>query len=819
MATTYGQTRVNTTTSGNQLEPNVATLSDGGYVIVWTNEGSESIFSQRYNASGVKVGSESVVSTSLSRSHADAVVTGLTSGGYVVAWKANEGSGDDIRLQRFDVNGSKVGGESQVNTYSLYDQDSARVMALADGGFVVNWASWGQDGSDWGGYLQRYDANGAKVGSETRVATSTSGPQDGAVLTHLNDGGYMAVWEGNGSGDTSGIFAQRFSSSWAKVGSETRINTTTTNLQTDAAITTLKNGSYVITWQSQPADNDDDDDTSAPGDIYAQLYSASGTKIGGETRVNTTTSGYQEEARVTALNDGSYVVTWSGNGVGDASGIFLQRFNSSGAKVGAETRINTTTDGNQEFSSITVLADGGYLIAWESYDAFNNPEIFSQRFDASGQKLSGLVGDSAANTLTWTGTNSAIIDGYAGNDSLKGAGANDHLNGGDGNDTLNGGAGADFLAGGAGSDYYYVDNAGDRVIEASGSGTDTVASYLTSYTLGANIENGRILSSGAANLTGNSLANNLTAGAGNNVINGGTGIDTASYASALSGVSINLGITTGQATGGSGSDQLLGIENLLGSQYADSLTGNGAANVLNGGAGADSLVGALGNDTYVIDNSGDRITESSALASEIDTVHSSVSWSLGTNLEKLILTGVNAINGNGNGLANTLTGNTAANVLNGGAGSDTLTGGGGADRFVLDNSATSDLISDFLSGTDKLVLDNSGLGGIGDKDALLEGALLRSAAGAFSSAAELVVFNSNISGSITTASAAAKIGSATSAYAIGDSRIFAVDNGSQTAVYQFKAVDGDAAVESNELKLLGTLGSAQTGIGDYLFQA
>lgn len=733
---TIGQIRINTTTAGNQVEPGVAPMADGGYVVVWANENSNTITSQRYNASGVKIGGESVVSTSPSLLHTDPVVTSLANGGYVVAWEAIGASGGDIRLQRFDASGNKVGSETLVNSYSIGDQDSPRIMALADGGFVVNWASWSQDGSDWGGYLQRFGANGTKVGIETRIATSSLGPQDGAVITRLNDGGYMATWEGTGSGDASGIFAQRFDSSWAKVGGETRINTTTANLQTDVAITTLKNGNYVITWQSQPADNDGDDDTDAPGDIYAQLYKADGTKIGGETRVNTTTYGFQEESRVTALSNGDYLVTWSGNGVGDDSGIFLQRFNSSGVKVGGETRINTTTNGSQEFSSITTLADGGYLITWESYDAYDNPEIFSQRFDASGQKLSDLNGDSTANNLTWTGTNSVIINGYAGNDALKGGTANDHLNGGDGNDIMNGGGGADFLTGGSGSDYYYVDNVGDRVIEASGSGNDTVASYLSSYTLGANIENGSILSSSAANLTGNSLANTLTAGAGNNVINGGTGIDTASYASALSGVSINLGITTSQATGGSGSDQLLGIENLLGSKYSDSLTGN-----------------------------------------------------------------------------------IAANVLNGGAGSDTLTGGGGADRFVLDNSATSDLIKDFLSGTDKLVLDNSGLGGIGDKDALLEGALLRSAAGGFSKEAELVVFNSNISGSITTASAAAKIGSATSAYAIGDSRIFAVDNGSQTAVYQFKAVDADAAVESNELKLLGTLSSAQTAIGDYLFQA
>jgi Ca2+-binding RTX toxin-like protein len=95
---------------------------------------------------------------------------------------------------------------------------------------------------------------------------------------------------------------------------------------------------------------------------------------------------------------------------------------------------------------------------------------------------------------------------------------------------------------------------------------------LSSYTLGTNVENGRILSTGAANLTGNSLNNVLYAGVGNNVLDGSTGTDTVSYAygvTGTTGVTVSLALTTAQATGGSGSDTLIGIENLTGSAYAD----------------------------------------------------------------------------------------------------------------------------------------------------------------------------------------------------------------------------------------------------------
>ncbi|MCY1288334.1 RTX calcium-binding nonapeptide repeat (4 copies) [compost metagenome] len=605
----YGESRINTTISSWQREASITAMADGGYLVTWADPATDTttdyIFTQRYNASGVKVGGETRSNATLSWEQGDPVVTSLANGSYVLAWKAEESEGNrDIRTQLFSSNGTKIGAESYVNTYRTGEQDSPEVTALKGGGYVVSWASDGQDGSDWGAYLQRFDASGTKVGGEVRINTTTAGAQDGPSVTGLADGGYLAVWEGNGGGDASGIFAQRFNSSGTRVGGETRVNATTANDQTDPTVTVLKNGGYVITWQTSLPDNDGNEDTEGPGDIYSQLYNASGVKIGGETRVNTTTSGNQGDPRIAALTDGGYLVVWHGNGTGDADGIFLQRFNASGTKVGAETRINTTTAGRQESANIATLIDGGYVITWESYDASGrNPDIHSQRFDANGNKVSGLVGDALANTLTWSGANSVIIDGGAGNDILVGGIRNDHLNGGTGNDSLNGGQGADRMTGGDGSDAYYVDNIGDIVSETNANttigGTDMVYSYLSSHTLGANLENLRLMSSGAANGTGNALNNLIQAGAGNNVLNGGSGSDTLSYASATAAVTANLTVTTAQATGGSGVDTLLNFEHLIGSNYHDRLTGNALANTLNGGAGNDTLNGGAGNDMLI----------------------------------------------------------------------------------------------------------------------------------------------------------------------------------------------------------------------------
>ena len=124
-------------------------------------------------------------------------------------------------------------------------------------------------------------------------------------------------------------------------------------------------------------------------------------------------------------------------------------------------------------------------------------------------------------------------------------------------------------------------------------------------------------------------------------------------------------------------------DNLTGTSAVDLIYGLVGNDTIDGGAGADSMEGGLGNDTYVVDNAGDSVTETSTLASEIDTVKSSIDYTLGANLENLTLTG-SAINGTGNTLKNIITGNGNDNILDGAAGIDTLAGGLGNDTYIID---------------------------------------------------------------------------------------------------------------------------------------
>ena len=137
--------------------------------------------------------------------------------------------------------------------------------------------------------------------------------------------------------------------------------------------------------------------------------------------------------------------------------------------------------------------------------------------------------------------------------------------------------------------------------------------------------------------------------------------------------------------------------NATGNTLNNTLTGNAGNNILDGGAGADTMVGGAGNDTYFVDNTADVTTE--AASAGTDTVMSTITRTLGTNLENLTLLGTAAINSTGNTQANVLTGNAGNNVLTGGAGNDTLIGGLGDDSYVLDVAADV-VIENLNAGTD-----------------------------------------------------------------------------------------------------------------------
>ena len=328
--------------------------------------------------------------------------------------------------------------------------------------------------------------------------------------------------------------------------------------------------------------------------------------------------------------------------------------------------------------------------------------------DAPGKSINGT----SKNDKLYGTAGDDTINGLAGNDILYGGGGNDILYGGDGDDCLDGElypvtefkspnwyasvydrAGADTMYGGYGNDYYFVDNAGDKVVEYAGQGYDRVYASVT-YALPVYVEFVWLMGSADINATGNSLNNYMVGNEGKNLLNGGAGDDT-----------------------------------LVGQGGNDTIWGGAGNDALSGGTGADVMAGGTGDDWYSVDNAGDVVIENAGEGT--DKVNASVSYSLGANVENLVLSGTANINGTGNNLNNAITGNSGNNILSGlggndrlnggagndilmgGGGNDTLTGGTGADTFVFASLRHGvDTITDFVSGQDRLQLAQAELSGL-----------------------------------------------------------------------------------------------------------
>jgi Ca2+-binding RTX toxin-like protein len=358
-----------------------------------------------------------------------------------------------------------------------------------------------------------------------------------------------------------------------------------------------------------------------------------------------------------------------------------------------------------------------------SYNPPSNTTTSGFITDLSGNSLASIATQVVDTFSTSTNINkSGIASAYknlilTGSAPITGYGntQNNTITGNDANNTLDGLAGADTMIGKGGNDTYFVDNVGDVVTEVASEGIDTVQSTIT-YTLADNVENLTLLGSGAINGTGNSANNILTGNAGANVLNGNGGTDTliggrgndtyivdsagdiitesgssSDIDSVQSSVSWVLGTNLENLTL-TGSAPITGY----GNTQNNTITGNDANNTLDGLAGADTMIGKGGNDTYFVDNVGDVVTE---VASEgIDTVQSTITYTLADNVENLTLLGSGAINGTGNSANNILTGNAGANVLNGNGGTDTLIGGRGNDTYIVDSAG--DIITESGSSSD-----------------------------------------------------------------------------------------------------------------------
>jgi large repetitive protein len=247
----------------------------------------------------------------------------------------------------------------------------------------VVWVSNMQDGSSYGVFGQRYASTGAPLGPEFRVNTYTTSIQDAPSVAKDPDpgGNFLVVWRTLQDGSGDGVFGQRYSGSGFPLGAEFRVNSHTPNSQSRPAIAANVTGGFVVVWHS------DAQDGSGYG-IFGQRYSGSGAPLGPEFRVNTYTTSAQSQPSVAADLLGNFVVVWVSFHDGSSSGVFGQRYASSGAPLGSEFRVNTYTTTQQVFPAVASDSSGNFVVTWHS-DQPDDPDhgVFGQRYASSGAPL------------------------------------------------------------------------------------------------------------------------------------------------------------------------------------------------------------------------------------------------------------------------------------------------------------------------------------------------------------------------------------------------------------------------------------------------
>lgn len=411
----HGEFRVNSYTPGNQFGGHVAARPNGGFVVVWDSDhesgpdsgtgypgsGRTGVFARLFNRSGRPVGREFLVNSYTTGLQFRPRVAVAPSGEFVVVWTGygdggnpppggfSYGSAYGVFARQFGRDGTPLGGDFQVNTYTTHYQGLPSVAMSGSGDFVVVWNSsvsvrdtGAQDGSGYGVFGRQFAASGAPLGGEFQVNSYTPGDQAEPVVAAADDGAFVVVW-GSNDGSSFGVFGRRFDEDGSPRGNDFRVNTYTPGAQARPTIAAAADGDFVVAWTSNGQDG------SLTG-VFGQRFNRRGQRRGGEFRANSYTVGSQSTPCLASNDEGDFVVTWTSAAPnpfvpgqdGSGSGVFGQLFDSNGRRWSSEFQVNSYTTGFQRAGCPAALPGGDFVVTWQSYlqDGSGNG-VFGRRFD------------------------------------------------------------------------------------------------------------------------------------------------------------------------------------------------------------------------------------------------------------------------------------------------------------------------------------------------------------------------------------------------------------------------------------------------------
>ena len=381
--------RVNSYTTGYQDRSSVAVAPDGSFVVVWASRdqygSTRDVFARRFDSEGVALGSDFQINTYITGNQRSADVAMDANGDTVVVWSSDgqDGSNWGVFGQRFDSAGVSIGEEFQINTYTPGNQDLANVASAPNGDFVVVWYS--RDGVySYGIFGQRFDAAGSTVGDEFQINTYTTGSQRFPDVATDDAGNFVVVWHNRKTGGlftTYDVLGQRFDNSGVPVGGEFLVNTYT-KAGPLPRVASAADGGFLVVWAvgfSYPQHLD----------VHARQYDSTGSPLGDEFKVNSYTSSYQDRPAAAGDGAGNFIVAWTSKGQdGSIEGVFGQRFDPVGARLGGEFQVNTYTTGSQTYPAVAAESSGDFLVTWDNLGGVpRRNDVQGQRYTVGGLQL------------------------------------------------------------------------------------------------------------------------------------------------------------------------------------------------------------------------------------------------------------------------------------------------------------------------------------------------------------------------------------------------------------------------------------------------
>lgn len=396
--------------AGDQVVPQAAFGAAGGFV-VWHDNNTDGdglgISARRLGKNLAAELSNFRVNESAAGDQENPQVGLLRDGGAAFVWQGGLSGQQDVYLRILRADGTFATGDIRVNEYTRDEQVTPVLAVLADGNLVIAWASFGQDGSQYGVYARRFTATGQPLSSEERVNAATLNSQRSPALAALRNGGYVIGWTADDVGQgvvgvgtsvtaegavtfTSNLLASTYDAQGQLVRGEFRLNAAAVRVA-HPVFAPVSSGGFVAAWSgwNETARVLRGNEKLAKGwDVFARVFTDDGASAQEELRVNSYTLGDQFAPRL-AEAGGQVLVAWSSLGQeGFRQGVYARALALTGAAVGDEFRVNVLTSGAQMYPSVASDGSGRFLVSWSGpTSGLASYDLFGQRYGTANPLL------------------------------------------------------------------------------------------------------------------------------------------------------------------------------------------------------------------------------------------------------------------------------------------------------------------------------------------------------------------------------------------------------------------------------------------------